>query len=113
MLTLCVGRTYLTNAGISYGLGTQDKNVSRIFFCFVGNCKECKAMIHIGQQIRKEVEERGKTSVWLARELGCHRTNVYKIYDKPTIDTGVLLRISRILHVDFFEYYSAEINSKL
>ncbi|MBP3843373.1 MAG: helix-turn-helix transcriptional regulator [Prevotella sp.] len=70
-------------------------------------------MIHIGQQIRQKVGERGKTSVWLARELGCHRTNVYKIYEKPTIDTGVLLRISRILHVDFFEYYSAEINSKL
>jgi hypothetical protein len=111
MLALCVGRTYLTNAGNSYGLGAQDKIVSRIFF--VNANKECKAMIHIGQQIRKEVEERGKTSVWLARELGCHRTNVYKIYDKPTIDTGVLLRISRILHVDFFEYYSAEIDSKL
>ena len=65
-------------------------------------------MIHIGQCIRKQVEEQGKTSVWLARELGCHRTNLYKIYDKRTIDTGILLRISRILIYDFFSLYSQE-----
>ncbi len=65
-------------------------------------------MIHIGQCIRKQVEEQGKTSVWLARELGCHRTNLYKIYDKRTIDTGILLRISRILNYDFFSLYSQE-----
>lgn len=66
-------------------------------------------MIHIGQEIRKQVEEQGKTSVWLAKELGCHRTNLYKIYDKRTIDTGVLLRISRILNYDFFTLYTEEI----
>ncbi|UKK48296.1 helix-turn-helix transcriptional regulator [Prevotella sp. E9-3] len=66
-------------------------------------------MIHIGQEIRKQVEEQGKTSVWLAQELGCHRTNLYKIYDKRTIDTGVLLRISRILNYDFFNLYTEEI----
>ena len=67
------------------------------------------AMIHIGEAIRKQVEEQGRTSVWLARELGCHRTNLYKIYDKRTIDTCVLLRISRILNYDFFKLYSGEI----
>lgn len=66
-------------------------------------------MIHIGQEIRKQVEEQGKTSVWLAQKLGCHRTNLYKIYDKRTIDTGVLLRISRILNYDFFNLYTEEI----
>ena len=66
-------------------------------------------MIHIGQEIRKQVEEQGKTSVWLAQKLGCHRTNHYKIYDKRTIDTGVLLRISRILNYDFFNLYTEEI----
>lgn len=68
-------------------------------------------MIHIGEKIRQKVEEQGHTSVWLARELGCHRTNVYKIYDKRSIDTSVLLRISRILHYDFFQLYSMEICS--
>ncbi|MBQ7421170.1 MAG: XRE family transcriptional regulator [Prevotella sp.] len=66
-------------------------------------------MVHIGECIRKKVEDQAKTSVWLARELCCHRTNVYKIYSKKTIDTGVLLRISKILHYDFFQLYSEEL----
>ncbi|MBR1464494.1 MAG: XRE family transcriptional regulator [Prevotella sp.] len=65
-------------------------------------------MIHIGQCIRQQLEAQGKTSVWLAHELGCHRTNIYKIYDKMTIDTGILLHISRILNFDFFSLYSEE-----
>ncbi|MBR1427886.1 MAG: XRE family transcriptional regulator [Prevotella sp.] len=65
-------------------------------------------MRHIGQCIRQQVEAQGRTSVWLAQELGCHRTNIYKIYDKMTIDTGILLRISRILNYDFFRLYSEE-----
>jgi hypothetical protein len=66
-------------------------------------------MIHIGEAIRKQVEDQGRTSVWLARELGCHRTNLYKIYDKMSLDTSVLLRISRILKYDFFQLYSKEL----
>ena len=66
-------------------------------------------MIHIGEAIRKQVEEQGRTSVWLARELGCHRTNLYKIYDKRSLDTSVLLRVSRILRYDFFQLYSQEL----
>jgi plasmid maintenance system antidote protein VapI len=66
-------------------------------------------MIHIGEAIRKQVEDQGRTSVRLARELGCHRTNLYKIYDKMSLDTSVLLRISRILKYDFFQLYSKEL----
>lgn len=69
-------------------------------------------MVHIGQCIRLKVEEQGKTTVWLARELGCHRTNIYHIYDKMTIDTGVLFRISKILDFDFFSLYSEDIKTK-
>ena len=68
-------------------------------------------MIHIGQCIRRKLEEQGRTTVWLARELGCHRTNIYKIYDKMTIDTGVLLHISKILDFDFFQLYSNDMES--
>jgi hypothetical protein len=65
-------------------------------------------MVHIGKEIRRQVEKQGRTSVWLAKELGCHRTNLYKIYDKYTIDTGMLLRISHVLNYDFFSLYSNE-----
>lgn len=66
-------------------------------------------MVRIGERIRQRLEETGHTTAWLAGQLGCHRTNLYKIYDKPSIDTGMLLRISRILDYDFFAVYSNEL----
>ena len=71
-----------------------------------------KKNIDIGQHIKEQLERQGKTTVWLARQLGCHRTNLYKIYEKRTIDTGILLRISKIMEYDFFHLYSDEINDK-
>lgn len=63
--------------------------------------------MHIGQRIRSELEKQGKTVVWFAGELSCHRTNVYKIFSKSYIDTHDLMRISKILDYDFFQEYSA------
>ena len=34
-----------------------------------------KTSIVIGELIKRELKKQGKTSVWLAGELGCHRTN--------------------------------------
>lgn len=64
-----------------------------------------KKSIHIGKCIKERLVADGKSTVWLANQLGCHRTNLYKIYDKSTIDTGVLLRISKIMGVNFFLLY--------
>ena len=36
----------------------------------------------IGELIKKELKKQGKTSVWLSEQLGCHRTNIYKVYGK-------------------------------
>lgn len=66
--------------------------------------------MHIGKLIRKEVNNQGKTVVWLANQLSCSRTNVYKIYGRPYIDTSVLLRISLVLNYDFFALYSEKID---
>ncbi|MBQ9677860.1 MAG: XRE family transcriptional regulator [Prevotella sp.] len=74
----------------------------------MANEKEKKS-IHIGSVIKEELNRQGRTTVWLAEQLGCHRTNLYKIYDRRTIDTGVLLRISRIMGYDFFQLYSANL----
>ena len=65
--------------------------------------------MHIGRLIKAEVEAQGKTTSWLARELAYCRTNVYKIYDKKSIDTDLLLRISSLLKHDFFAGYSEEL----
>ena len=47
-----------------------------------------------------------KTNKWLAEQLGCHRTNIYKVYERATIDTGLLFHISKLLSFDFFKLYS-------
>ena len=66
--------------------------------------------LHIGQRIKRQIEDSGMTTVWLAQQLGYHRTNLYKIYEKSTIDTGILLRISKITGYNFFRLYEKECN---
>jgi hypothetical protein len=40
-----------------------------------------------------------------ADELGTVRQNVYRIFRKRHLDTGLLLKISQVLNHNFFEYY--------
>lgn len=68
--------------------------------------------MHIGQLIKEQVEKQGKTVVWFANELSCSRTNIYKIYEKSSIDTSLLLRISSILEYDFFSAYTEKLEEK-
>ena len=68
--------------------------------------------MHIGQLSKEQVEKHGKTVVWFANELSCSRTNIYKIYEKSSIDTSLLLRISSILEYDFFSAYTEKLEEK-
>ena len=63
-------------------------------------------MIHIGSQIKEKLKESGKTVVWFSKQMSCSRTNVYKIFEKASIDTDDLYRISCILHYNFFVEYA-------
>ena len=67
--------------------------------------------MHIGQLIKQVLEEQGRTVVWFAEQLPCHRTNIYRIFEKSSIDTQVLMRISEILEHDFFIDYSKELKT--
>jgi len=69
--------------------------------------------MQIGHEIHKELKRQERTVTWLARKLNCHRQNVYDIFQRQTIDTQLLLRISAILHRDFFQLYSAELQTKM
>ena len=60
--------------------------------------------IHVGELIKERLKEEGKSVVWLAQELGCHRTNVYNIFEKSSLDTNILRRISIIMQYNFFDY---------
>ena len=67
--------------------------------------------IHIGNLIRDELRRQGHTNEWLADNIGvCPRT-LQRIYNKPSIDTQLLLRISQTLHTDLFQPYSQAITT--
>lgn len=66
-------------------------------------------MIHIGISIKQELERQERTVSWFARKLCCERSNVYSIFKRSSIDTDMLLRISKILHCNFFKEYVDEL----
>lgn len=68
--------------------------------------------LNIGDLIKQKLRESDHTVVWFAKELGCSRTNAYKIFEKESINTNELMRISEILNYDFFKHYSAELKKQ-
>ena len=67
--------------------------------------------IHIGKLIQEKVKEKGCSVTWFAKQVSCHRTNIYKIYQKPHIHILQLAKISDILNYDFLSHYP-EYNAK-
>ena len=61
--------------------------------------------IHIGRIIQAKMKADGRSSQWLAQKLNYTVANVYKIYEKPSINTDLLLRISGILQTNLFAHY--------
>ena len=66
-------------------------------------------MIHIGNIIKKQFDAQGASVSWFAKQLCCDRTNIYSIFKRESIDTGLLEKNSIILNHDFFKYYSQDI----
>lgn len=65
--------------------------------------------IHIGHIIREELRRQGKTNGWFAEKMNINPRTVNKIFNKNIIDTQQLLLISKILNIDFFQYYSKQL----
>ena len=70
-------------------------------------------MIHIGSLIEQELRRQDRSVTWLAGELHCDRTNVYKVFKKKSIDTRLLVDISVILQHNFFLDYADEVTPLL
>ena len=56
----------------------------------------------IGSLIKEELERQERSISWFARKLSCDRSNVYRLFQKNSIDTELLTRISIILNRNFF-----------
>lgn len=65
----------------------------------------------IGILIRREFERQERSIAWFARKLSCDRSNVYRLFQKHSVDTALLRRVSIILEHNFFEDLSASITS--
>lgn len=64
--------------------------------------------MHIGEKIKQVLEKRKKPVTWLAKEIDCERTNVYNIFSRKDISTGLLQKISITLDYDFFKDLSED-----
>ena len=69
--------------------------------------------IHIGHLIEERLRSEGRNVKWLSQQISCTRNHVYKIFNKYTVDCELLLRISKALQFDFFQYYSSEVSSDI
>ena len=61
--------------------------------------------IHIGKIIKSHVETQGQNKSEFARRIGVTPQNVYSVFKRASISTDLLLRISRVLGYNFFQYY--------
>jgi transcriptional regulator with XRE-family HTH domain len=63
--------------------------------------------VEIGQKIKEVFDQQNIKLTDFADELGTVRQNVYRIFKKRHLDTGLLLKISQVLNHNFFQYYVA------
>ncbi len=71
-----------------------------------GNADQRPALVHTGRLIACELKRQRRPVSWLAEKLYCDRSNVYRLLQKSSLDSNLLLRISNILRCDFFAAYS-------
>ena len=68
--------------------------------------KKPSSDIHIGHLIQTQLKADQRSASWLAREIGCSRNHLYKVFRKPSLDGELLLRISKAMNFNFFQYYT-------
>ena len=64
--------------------------------------------IHIGKKIKEEVQQKGISVSAFAKKINRSRNVVYDIFERESIDTDLLNKISKVLSCDFFSLYSSQ-----
>lgn len=67
--------------------------------------------INIGRIIHEELKSQRRSVAWLAEQIPYDRSYMYRILKKQTINFELLSRISNILNVNFFNYYTSNYKS--
>ena len=61
--------------------------------------------IHMGSLIHEELKAQRRSVSWLADQVPCDRTNMYRILKKERLDFELLRSISKILKTNFLKHY--------
>jgi transcriptional regulator with XRE-family HTH domain len=64
----------------------------------------------IGERIKDVFEAKKMKLKDFAEAIGVARQNVYRIFEKDTIDIDLLLQISTVLEHDFIRYYTNKLS---
>lgn len=64
--------------------------------------------LHIGEEIKRVLKEKGKKSKWLAEQIHTSPRNLYDLLTRDEISTSQLAEISRELEYDFFALYQRD-----
>lgn len=67
----------------------------------------------LGQIIKEELQTQERSVTWFARKLCLDRSNVYRLFQKNSLDTDLLTRISIVLGRDFFACLSERLAERL
>ncbi len=63
--------------------------------------------MHIGKKIQEAVKKSGMSVTEFAVKINYSRRNIYSIFEKESVDTALLTKISDVLQHDFFVHYSS------
>lgn len=66
----------------------------------------------IGLLIKEELAAQERTVAWFARRLHLDRSNVYRLFQKNSIDTDLLRRVCLVLGKDYFAMMSEDLGVK-
>lgn len=64
---------------------------------------------NIGQTVKKILEKKGMTISEFGRRINKSRENVYSIFERKSIDTALLEKISEVLEYNFFTLYQKSV----
>lgn len=62
--------------------------------------------LHIGERIKERAKELRMGATELGKLINTSKQNIYGIYKRRSIDTGLLKKISEALEYDFFILYT-------
>ena len=57
--------------------------------------------VHVGNMIHEELSRQGRTVAWLAKAICCEKSNIYKLFNRKSIDLAQLIQISQVLEHNF------------